>query len=78
MQLIEGIPENMSDVFSECISLKSLGDEEGYRRLNNEELIQEGDETLGAFGTPWTPASKYQIGKSANSCGGFFIWRRKL
>lgn len=56
----------------------ALGNEPGYRRLETGELVQEGDETFGVFGDPWTPAHKYQIGNPAYKVGGFSIWRRKL
>lgn len=55
-----------------------LGFERGYRRLEDNEIIQEGDETFGVWGNPWTPANDYQIGQPAKSVGGFFIWRRKI
>lgn len=56
-----------------------LGNEPGYRRLNNNELIQEGDETFGVLGgSRWTRCNSAQIGYPAYSVGGYFIWRRPV
>lgn len=54
-----------------------LGCEDGYKRLPDDALIQEGDETYGAITNSWEPANAQQIGKKAGTVGGFGIWRRK-
>ena len=53
-----------------------LGDEFGYRRLADDEIVQSNDETYGALGNCWYVANDSQVGKPAKKVGGFGVWRR--
>lgn len=66
------------EVVGHIHSEHELGYEDGYWRLPDHAIIQEGDETYGAMTNTWETANKWQIGKMAKEVGGFFIWRRKL
>ena len=55
---------------------EELGNEQGYRRLAQDELVQTGDETYGVMDIEWQPTNEFQIGKPAWSVGGFNVWRR--
>lgn len=79
--LFRNYPPSTLDIPSELTARHnpySLGNEPGYRRLSDGEIVQEGDETFGIFGQPWTTASKWQIGNEAKTVGGFSTWRRRL
>lgn len=55
-----------------------LGNEEGYRRLEDDEVVAAGDETYGAMSNSWEKANDAQINKKACEVGGWHIWRRRV
>lgn len=63
-QLAKEIPEN-------------LGNEPGYRRINPNEPLTEGDEQFCVFEPHWLPIQTDQTTYKAKDLGNWRIWRRK-
>jgi len=59
-------------------TLHDLGNEPGFRRLERDEIVEEGDETFGVLGQQWTSANIYQVGRLSKDVGGFTLWRRSV
>jgi hypothetical protein len=82
---LDALKAKVLELEQECKLMKlrgdgsKLGNEEGYSRLDDEEVVMAGDESFGVLGnTPWKKVPKYQIGKCVKDLALFGPWRRPV